>query len=162
MIAISMFFIPTALAAGEAVGVYAGQVSGSFVTAEHNPDAVYQLEKQKQSLRGRAYSENGGRGGQCVAFIQRFLGVTGDFRGYAGDINPNTNTPRVGRIVLLDYKIGHAALIIGFDGEWLELAESNYNLDEIVTVGRKLNINDASIRGYFDPYQLTTIASVAD
>ena len=104
-------------------------------------------------LKERAYRLDGQHGGQCVLFVQQFLGIFEDcnyeehlFRGYAGYIKSNSEEPEIGNAVLFN---GHTAIIINIIDEELELVESNYNLDEKITIGRKINKDDKSIRGYF-------------
>jgi hypothetical protein len=85
-------------------------------------------------------------GGQCVAFIQDYYDAYDKFKGDAANIVPNSSIPEVGSAVLTT---GHTALIYKIEGETLFLIESNYHYDEKITIGRTLNINDLSIRGYF-------------
>lgn len=92
-------------------------------------------------------------GGQCVAWIQQYLSVYYThpaFRGHARDIVPNTSEPSLGAAVLTTEGEGHAALIIAIDEDELVLAESNYNGDERIDVGRRLQIDNPIIRGYFN------------
>ena len=97
---------------------------------------------------------NGQYGGQCVAFVQKFVDAfekvkfeDHPFTGYAGYIRPNSGEPKVGNAILFEK---HTAVIISIDGDYLELIESNFNYKELVKVGRFINKNDQSIRGYFD------------
>lgn len=103
----------------------------------------------------------GKRGGQCVTFVNQFMGQLDDcanvdcyaspFHGAAGRIKPNADEPEVGYAVLTtEGPVGHAAVIIGIEGTDLVLAESNYGTYERVTVGRRIEIDDATIRGFFD------------
>ena len=91
-------------------------------------------------------------GGQCVSWIQKYFDSYykhPKFRGHAKDIEPNSQIPEVGSVVLTMEPIGHAALIIGIEDNQLIVAESNYGGDEMIDVGRKININDPRIRGYY-------------
>ncbi|HEC66410.1 MAG TPA: hypothetical protein ENI23_14075 [bacterium] len=109
-------------------------------------------------IKERAFTLAGEYGGQCVFFVQQFLKIFQDcnivdceaypFRGYAGDIIPNSNKPEIGSAVLLAF--GHTAVIIDIVGDELELAESNYSYDEIIKVGRKIKKTDEKIIGYFN------------
>lgn len=88
-------------------------------------------------------------GGQCVAFIQKFLELDfykTQFKGYAGYIEPNSTQPQIGSAVLFD---NHVALIIDIIEDELMLIESNYNFQEKIKTGRMVNIDSGSIRGYF-------------
>lgn len=100
-------------------------------------------------------------GGQCVEFIQRFIGQLNDcinincykfdFQGNAIDIKPNSNEPKIGNVVLLnDSKKGHAAIIADIIDENLILLESNYHGDEKIEYGRIIEMNNIKIRGYYD------------
>lgn len=88
-----------------------------------------------------------------MEFIQRYYDAYythPEFRGYAGDVVPNSSEPRVGASVLTNEPTGHAAIIVAIYEGSLVLAESNYYGDERVSVGRKIQIDDPRIRGYFD------------
>lgn len=85
-------------------------------------------------------------GGQCVVFIQDYYDAYDKFKGDASNIVPNSTIPEVGSAVLTT---GHTALIYKIEGEKIFLIESNQHYDEKITIGRTLNINDPSIRGYF-------------
>lgn len=129
-------------------------VSGGVLTAEEIALGAVKdpsLIPTVPSLYERASKLQGTYGGECVLFVRKLLGNHLDFKGYAGSIKPNIETPALGRAVLLKYKgqMAHAAAIIGIDGEWLVLAESNYHLDGKVEIGRKILSNDPYIRGYF-------------
>lgn len=97
-------------------------------------------------------------GGECVVFIQRLTGsyyTNPDFRGYAGDIEPNIKEPRVGDVVLENEIRGsdaHASLIYAISGDSLTLVESNEYGDGIVTFGRNLKKDSWRIRGYYRFY----------
>ena len=89
-------------------------------------------------------------GGQCVEWIKKYLNMYGtSFAGNAVDIIPNSYAPSIGSAVLTIEPIGHAALIIGIEGSEIIVAESNYNGDELIDVGRRINMYDSRIRGYF-------------
>lgn len=102
-------------------------------------------------IEGNIWSKAGSHGGQCVTFIQNlFKKYNTEFRGRAVDIQPNEDSPAVGRVVLTNESyVGHVAAILAIEGDYLVLAESNYGMDEKVTVGRKLDRNSEVIRGYF-------------
>ncbi len=94
----------------------------------------------------------GRHGGECVEFIQRlYESYYSDpaFRGYAGDIVPNSKIPRVGDAVLTFYGKHHAVLIAAIEGDELVLLESNLHGDGIISYGRRISINSANIIGYF-------------
>lgn len=108
-------------------------------------------------LKEKAIALNGQWGGQCVYFVQQFLNIFKDcvetdclshsFRGYAGDIQPNTADPEIGNAII--FNGGHTAVIISLYGNKIELVESNYNFDELITVSRIVNTNDTNITGYY-------------
>lgn len=89
--------------------------------------------------------------GQCVEYIQYITGNYKNIKGIAGKIKPNTQEAYPGHaIITTEGRYGHIALVIDIIGDKLILAESNYRGDEIVQTGRKMNINDERIIGYFD------------
>ncbi|KKL61559.1 hypothetical protein LCGC14_2194110 [marine sediment metagenome] len=122
-------------------------VQNSAVMAKNNPNTALQIWK------------TGDYGGQCVYFVQQFLDIFQDcklndcdshpFRGSAKYIVPNLEDPEIGTAVLFNTIYGHTAVVIGIYDNELELAESNYNLDERVSIGRRVPIDDPDIRGYF-------------
>ncbi len=128
-------------------------IQNNTVKATVNP--VY--EKPINKLRERALQLDGQYGGQCVFFVQQFMEIFKDcstidceahpFRGYAGDIEPNSDIPKIGSAILFDR--GHTAVIIDMYKDTLELIESNYRFDEIITVGRIVTTTDNNIKGYF-------------
>ncbi len=121
-------------------------------------EAPYTVEivEIKETLFDKIAPLNNTRGGQCVEFIQRYFGTFYThpaFRGAANDIVPNANEPKIGGVVLTNEgQKGHAAIIIEKEGDYLILAESNYlkNKAEIINVGRRLNIHNEHIVGYFN------------
>lgn len=149
-------------------GAEAGEV-GSLLKSDLKLASPYFVDVQSAMVGAtprppnfvdRIWLLDGQKGGQCVKFIQDFFQYFDDckwvncfkkeFRGNAKDIEPNSNTPGVGKVVLLSYPLGHAAVIVGATPESLVLAESNYHLDERVTVGREVSLNDKKIRGYYE------------
>jgi hypothetical protein len=105
----------------------------------------------KQGIYFGLEARAGKDGGQCVEFIQSLFKKTEKFKDRAIDIVPNTDKPAVGIVVLTtESDKGHAAYIYKMTDTELFLAESNYGMDEKITVGRRLLINSPVIRGYFD------------
>ncbi len=89
-------------------------------------------------------------GGQCVAFIENLFGNWEAMNGSASEIVPNSDSPGVGKVVIMgDSEKGHVALIYRMEGDEMILAESNYRWDEKITVGRRLSVKSPKIRGYF-------------
>ena len=113
-------------------------------------------KKRSDELKKEAADLVGQHGGQCVDFVKRFYGWPKSCDawgckplGAAEDIKANLTSPEVGAIVLLhEGPKGHAAIVIGYNGAEIELAESNYKFDQKITVGRKLFVWDQRIRGY--------------
>ena len=103
----------------------------------------------------KAKNMDGKHGGQCVEFIQRLFNsfyTHPEFRGIAGNIQPNSENPKVGDAILLkEGPIGHVALIIEIEKDDIILTESNYSKynDEIVNVGRRIQKDNERIVGYF-------------
>lgn len=95
---------------------------------------------------------NGARGGECVEFIQILYAsyfTDPDFRGWAGDIVPNSQVPKVGDAVLESGKIGHAAIVTELGDGFVVLIESNRKMNGVIEYGRRLAIDSPSIRGYY-------------
>lgn len=104
---------------------------------------------------------DGKHGGECVEFIQRLYGsyyTDPSFRGFAGDIQPNIQTPAVREAVLINDGVPHAALIYAIEGKTITLVESNQNGDERVTYGRKIDIDSKNIRGFY-AFKTTTVGN---
>jgi len=117
-----------------------------------NQTVLIQTSFAQQNWIELGRSLQGTYGGQCVAFIQRFYGSyfkDPSFRGYAGDIQSNSQIAAIGEAVLLTGKVGHTALIVGMDEKYLTLLESNLRFDERVTYGRRIERGSPKIRGYF-------------
>ena len=96
--------------------------------------------------------KEGSWGGECVLWLKKYLNTketAPTFRGTAGDIQPTSQTPEVGSIVLLrEGAEGHSALVIAMDDTDIYIADSNYNGDGIIHKGRKIEKGSARIRGY--------------
>ncbi len=111
------------------------------------------LEKKAEALIGTT-------GGECVYFVQRFLGLLNNcqkidcekkpFRGHADHIKPNATEPLVGSAVLIKYKSGgHAAAVIVVMENEIRIVESNIKLDGKIAV-RTIRKDDPKIIGYYD------------
>lgn len=147
------------LIAGAAFTTSAGLVNGP--AAEEPPPApltetaAFTFASDLQPVEVATTSMNirdGGYGGQCVSWIKALYDTYAhwpDFRGNADSVPTNSETPVVGAAVLTMEPTGHAAVVIGIEDGELVLAESNYNGDERITVGRRLAIGDPRIRGYY-------------
>jgi hypothetical protein len=123
-------------------------------TAEASVEIPEVVLPPKETVEIADYSDikRGTHGGQCVEFIKEYLQTyttNPNFRGHARDIIPNSDVPEVGAAVLTNEPTGHAALVIAIMGDELVLAESNYRLDERITLGRTLKVGDPRIRGYY-------------
>lgn len=141
--------------------------AGIFVNVAIAAAPVFPQEARPAPILGpeipaivrRALALLGTRGGECVYFVQQFTGRLKNcdrvdceakkFRGYAGDIEPNSDMPHVGSAVLMDYKMAHAAVIVGIGSEEMSIVESNFGLDGKVST-RRIRKDDPHIRGYYD------------
>lgn len=101
-------------------------------------------------------------GGQCVAYIQQKLGLApknSQFRGYAGDIEPTSSVPGVGRAILISYENEeHAGLVTRIEDNTVYFEDSNFHGDEIIG-NRTISVFDMRIRGYYD---FSTESSMTD
>jgi len=96
---------------------------------------------------GEVLGTTGSYIGQCVTYVKRFYP---EIRGNAIDIQPNTDTPSIGALVLTtESYFGHVALISDIQNGNLILSESNYNWDGLITNGRELATSSPYIRGYY-------------
>lgn len=91
---------------------------------------------------------------QCVLYLRQVLGV--DVHGNAWDIAPNvaTELARVGDVLLMDYDVGHAALITHITEPeankiYLTIAESNFH--HCTPGTRVVALSDYHIRGIYRP-----------
>lgn len=120
--------------------------SYSRITPELLPEKTF-LEK--------FIDRDGEYGGECVEFIQieyKSYYTHPGFRGHASNIKPNSNIPEVGGAILTTEwsGVGHTSIAAEIDGDELILVESNYHLNKKIKVGRRINIRDPRIRGYFN------------
>lgn len=79
---------------------------------------------------------------QCVVYIQRIRGDRKAY-GYAGDLVPEGQEPRVGAIAL-EKDVGHVSLVIAIDGDWLVLHDTNYVKGAIT----ERKVHKSTQRGY--------------
>ena len=95
--------------------------------------------------------EANNEGYSCVEYVQSKLGVAdGAFMGDAHTIQPNTDSPEVGDVLLTNESPwGHVAIIHDIQDKFYILDESNVNGDGKVTIGRKIAADSDKIRGYF-------------
>ena len=92
----------------------------------------------------------GAWGGQCVMFVKYLLGYDKDFHGHAAEIQPNSDHPEVGQVVLLaGTKWEHVAVITDISKEAITIIESNWHGDERIVVGRQVPLDSWQIRGYY-------------
>ncbi len=97
-------------------------------------------------LFAQLQNTQGTYGGECVSWIQKLLGFPEGFRGNADKIQPNSQTPEIGSVVLFP---NHAALIVGRIADQLILAGSNNSRDGKIDFGYTVPVNDSRIRGFF-------------
>jgi len=77
---------------------------------------------------------------QCVIYFKRVKGITTSL-GYAGNIQPNSQTPEVGEGAL---EKGHISLVIAVGDGWVRVRESNYIRGKVT----ERTIDTKYIRGY--------------
>lgn len=90
----------------------------------------------------------------CVLWLRQVKGV--DVHGDAWTIQPNqpTKFARVGDVLLMDYDVGHAALITSIsepseDKIYLTITEANFHRCSVDT--RVVALSDDHIRGIYRP-----------
>jgi len=87
--------------------------------------------------------EDGAKGGQCGAFVNRItgLGVGDSYESKMSKMDPTIETPEPGMVFTMPYKqYGHIGFIVGIDGDQAIVKDSNYKLDEKVAT-HKIPIN---------------------
>lgn len=86
----------------------------------------------------------------CVLYAKALTGYTKSI-GIARRWTKNSSVPVVGGIVITNESpAGHVAFVAAIDGDTITLDEANYIRCKITT-GRKLNINNPIILGYWTP-----------
>jgi len=81
----------------------------------------------------------------CIVYASQFLDIPPNTD--AIDLEPNSQ-PYEGGGVLLNYKgVGHVAIIVSLDGEYMTIKESNYKHCQYTT--RKLFYDDPSLVGFY-------------
>lgn len=108
---------------------------------------------KENPLIRRARLLDGEYGGQCVGFVKSFLRLDERekwFVGNAGSFERNATEPSIGSVVLINSSVAHIAVVIDIEDDEIILAESNWSLDEIIGVGRRMKIDDPRIRGYIE------------
>lgn len=97
----------------------------------------------------------------CVLYLREVMGV--NVHGDAWLIQPNVDIiyARVGDVLLLDYNVGHAALITRVseptpDNILFTIQEANYHYCQADS--RLISINDTHIRGIFRPLSPVPLA----
>ena len=81
-----------------------------------------QLVAHAQTLVGR-------RTGQCVLALRNHFGISkSEVQGAAKSTRPNTQSPKVGSIIILNMsKVGHVGIVIKVDGNIITYFDSNGN-----------------------------------
>ena len=81
----------------------------------------------------------------CISYVKAVLSIQGSI-GNAKDIQPTTNQPFVGAIVLLKDGFGHAGIVISHTDKEITITEANYFKCQVSE--RTLKRTDPKIRGY--------------
>lgn len=104
-------------------------------------------DKRKENQVSWKGYKTGDYGGTCVAFAKKVTGIGGTW-GYGGRNLKLSDTPQIGAVLV---EQGHVSVIIGIDGNDLILIESNFDRNERITVGRRIEIGNPLIRGFYIP-----------
>lgn len=133
--------------------------SGASTLSQEEIDK-YQLQEQEyefqqaqkalsDQLTSRASAQIGKKGGQCVIFVRKFLGVGRDkVSGLARNNPTNSDTPQVGSIVKTkESYLGHVAVEIAETETQIEVVESNYHWDQRIST-RWIDKDNPYIVGY--------------
>ena len=112
----------------------------------HSAEDVRPFQQVLSPLFTQLQNTQGKWAGQCVRYVNKVLGT--NIPGSAWDWKSTSNYPVIGGVVLFRR---HVAVVVGIIGDNLVVAESNYNYDERIDIGRTVPINSPSIRGYIIP-----------
>lgn len=114
---------------------------------------AYEENRQEQEWSNQlvAYSKTlvGKKTGQCVVAIRQYFGVPRDqVQGMAKSTKPNTQTAKVGSIIILKMsKVGHVGIVIKVDGELVTYFDSNGDWRQRGAI-RTIIKSDRRIAGY--------------
>jgi hypothetical protein len=108
-----------------------------------------QDDEWSRQLVAHAQTLVGKRTGQCVVAIRQYFGVPkSEVQGMAKSTKPNTQTPRVGSIIILKMsKVGHVGIVIKVDGDLITYFDSNGQWTQRGAI-RTIIKNDRRISGY--------------
>ena len=114
---------------------------------------AYEEKKQEQqwSTQLFVYSQTlvGKRTGQCVMALRNYYGISrSEVQGMAKYTKPNTQTPKVGSIIILKMsRVGHVGIVIKVDGDLVTYFDSNGQWTQRGAI-RTIIKSDRRIAGY--------------
>lgn len=119
------------------------------IKAEKEAERIKHLAAQKklqESQREQKQAEYvkiiGKSNLQCVVYVKRTTG-NAKVQGYAGDLKPEGQEPRVGAAAL-ERNYGHVSIVIAIEGDWLILHDANYVTGAIT----ERKVHKSTQRGY--------------
>lgn len=123
----------------------------SYLTYDELKAYQQKQEEQQWSAQLVAYSQTlvGKRTGQCVTSLRQYFGISkNEVQGLAKSTKPNTQSPKVGSIIILKMsRAGHVGIVIKVDGELVTYFDSNGSWTQRGAI-RTILINDRRISGY--------------
>lgn len=114
---------------------------------------AYEEKRQEEQWSNQlvAYASTlvGKRTGQCVVAIRQYFGVPkNEVQGMAKYTKPNTQTPKVGSIIILKMsRYGHVGIVIKVDGDLVTYFDSNGQWTQRGAI-RTIIKSDRRIAGY--------------
>ena len=110
------------------------------------------LEEREWSIELTSYSETliGKRTGQCVLAIRKYYSVPkNEVQGLAKNTKPNTQTPKVGSVIIFKNMswAGHVGIVIDVYQDKVIYFDSNGDWKQKGAI-REINKNDKRITGY--------------
>lgn len=115
---------------------------------------AYEEKRQEQEWSNQlvAYSKTlvGKRTGQCVVAVRQYFGISkSEVQGMAKYTKPNTQTPKVGSIIIFKgmSRYGHVGIVIATDGELVTYFDSNGSWNQRGAI-RTIIKSDRRISGY--------------
>jgi len=113
----------------------------------------YEEKKAEQQWSNQlvAYSQSlvGKRTGQCVTSLRQYFGISrSEVQGLAKNTKPNTQTPKIGSIIILKMSsVGHVGIVIRVDGDLITYFDSNGDFRQRGAI-RTIITGDKRIAGY--------------
>lgn len=135
--------------AAKAAELAAQKAKAAKIAAEKEAERMKHTAAEKSLAVGRSEQKQaeyvriiGTSREQCVIYAKRITGNP-KIRGYAGDLQPDGQEPRVGAGAL-ERNYGHVSVVIAIEGDYLILHDANYSTGHIT----ERRVHKSTQRGY--------------